>query len=283
MTRTDTSIDYGARVERVVTHIWENLDRPLGLERLAEVACFSPYHFHRIYRLTTGETTDQTVRRLRLHRAATSLSEGEQPLYRVARSAGYGSVEAFSRAFSNAYGKPPSQYRNQRVAESKAPGRLVAEGRYEVTIGEQPPLRLAGLPHRGDYQKIGSAFERLYAWAGPRGLIGPDTRHVGVYYGDETGVPDDELRSFAGISVGPGFEPEGEIEVVEIPAGTAAELIHKGPYAELGTAYNYLYGPWLTHSGREPANQPCIEQYLNDPRTLPPTEWLTAVRLPLAS
>jgi len=282
MTRTATAIDYGARIERVVAHIWENLDRSLALERLAEVACFSPYHFHRIYRLTTGETTDQTVRRLRLHRAAAQLSSDDLPLERIAKSAGYGSTEAFSRAFSSAYGKPPSQYRNEHVAESKAPGRVAVPKEYEVTIGEQPALRLVGFPHVGDYQKIGSAFERLYAWAGPRGLLGPDTRHVGVYYSDETASGGQELRSFAGITVADDFMPEGGVEIVEIPAGTCAELIHKGPYAELNTAYNYLYGEWLTHSGREPADQPCIEQYLNDPRTLPPTEWLTAVRLPLA-
>lgn len=102
MKKAATRLDYAARIERVAAHITANLDRPLDLARLAEIACFSPYHFHRLYRLVLGETPDQTVRRLRLHRAAAALSRNEEPLARIAREAGYGSAEAFSRAFAAA-------------------------------------------------------------------------------------------------------------------------------------------------------------------------------------
>jgi AraC family transcriptional regulator len=71
MTRTKTTRnDYGRRVTRVTTYISDHLDEDLSLERLAEIACFSPYHFHRIYRGIAGETACDTIRRLRLDRAA---------------------------------------------------------------------------------------------------------------------------------------------------------------------------------------------------------------------
>jgi transcriptional regulator GlxA family with amidase domain len=58
---------YAERVQRVVDYLAEHLDETLDLEVLARVACFSPYHFHRIYRALLGETVSDTLRRLRLH------------------------------------------------------------------------------------------------------------------------------------------------------------------------------------------------------------------------
>ena len=60
MTKPETLIDYGRRVARVADHIADHLDDELDVERLASVAHFSPWHFHRIYRETTGETVAPT-------------------------------------------------------------------------------------------------------------------------------------------------------------------------------------------------------------------------------
>jgi len=49
------------RIDRVVAHIHENLDAPLDMEVLGEIACLSPDHWHRIYREIMGETASQTI------------------------------------------------------------------------------------------------------------------------------------------------------------------------------------------------------------------------------
>lgn len=281
MKRTTTATDYADRLERVVAHIGEHLDETLSLERLASVACFSPYHFHRIFRTAMGETTDQSVRRLRMHRAAVDLSQRSIPLARVASRAGYGSAEAFSRAFSAAYGCAPSEYRVETVAQTSAPGRSAVSETYEVSVEEVDGFALAGVPHHGDYQQIGAAFGRVYAWAGPRGLIGPNVRSIALYYSDKSSVPTDELRSFAGLAVDDDFEPAGDIEVVRIEGGPVARLLFQGPYSALDQPYEYLFGEWLPASGREPRDQPAYEEYLNNPRQTPPSELLTAICLPL--
>lgn len=291
----NTRESYSTRIGRVAAYIWDNLDRPLDLEKLADVACFSPYHFHRIYRMEMGETAAQTIRRLRLHRAAVGLSEGSAPLERIAKGAGYGSVEAFSRAFASAYGQPPAAYRARRQDPDGASPSFEPSGEggqpdgqaYSVTVTRTQALRLAGFSHKGDYQTIGTTFDRLYAWAGPRDLVDGETRHIAVYYGDETGLPEKDLRSFAGITVTADFAPaacrEGPAaDTVDIPAGPVAVLRHTGPYSDLERAYRYLYGTWLAGSGHDPADLPCFEDYLNDPRTCPPTELLTDIYLPLA-
>ena len=279
--RKVTDLSYAARIDRVVSHIGKNLHRSLDLQSLADIACFSPFHFHRIYRLTMGETPDQTVRRLRLHAAAVELiSTGKSPS-QIARTAGYGSLEAFSRAFSATYGVSPTTYRAERTPETRAPGVPETKTMYDVTLKDVPAYRLAGFAHRGPYQEIGTAFERVFAWAGPRGLIGPQTVGIGVYFDDPEAKAPAELRSFAGLTVAPDVAIDGGADIVEIASGPAVSTIHQGPYADLPAAYHYLYGDWLPTSGREPADQPCFEIYLNNPRDLPPTEWRTEVFLPL--
>ena len=54
-----------------------------------------------------------------------------------------------------------------------------------------------------------------------------------------------------------------------------------GPYAELHIPYTWLYGTWLPQSGEEAADAPCIEEYLNDARVVPPSELRTEIWLPL--
>ncbi|AWJ88644.1 AraC family transcriptional regulator [Azospirillum baldaniorum] len=283
MTKPDTLLDYGRRIERVIDHIAAHLDETLELERLAAVACFSPYHFHRIYRAMAGETAADTLRRLRLHRAAGDLVKGGDGMVQVARRAGYGSVEAFTRAFGQVYGLSPGAYRRQ--------GRLVPpsdqppdeeRSMHDVTIRDLPPLRVAAMAHQGPYMNIGTTFERLYAWAAGRGLVGPETRSFALYYDDPESVPADQLRSEAALLLDGPIPEDGAVHPLEIAGGRHAVLIHKGPYAELERPYRWLYRDWLPSSGHTPADRPCVEEYLNNPRTLPPEEWLTEIRLPLA-
>ena len=103
--------DYKERILRVLTHIQEHLDEALDLEELAQVACFSSFHFHRIFAAMTGETIADHVRRLRLERAAMELRSGAKQVIQVALDAGYEAHEAFTRAFKAAYGVSPAEFR----------------------------------------------------------------------------------------------------------------------------------------------------------------------------
>jgi len=283
MTKPLTTLDYSRRLERVIAHIGAHIDEPLDLERLAGVACFSPYHFHRIYRAMTGETAADTLRRLRLHRAAGELVEGHPAIERIARRAGYGSVAAFARAFRAGYGIPPAAYRKQGrlVLPSPLPN-ATETAMYDVSVRDLQPARLAALRHTGSYLEIGTTFERLFAWAAGRGLMGPLTRAIGVYYDDPDGTPAEALRSDAGISVGPDVTLDNGMRILEVAGSRHAVLHHQGPYAELNKAYRWLYREWLPQSGEHCADRPIFEEYLNNPRTLPPEQWLTDICLPLA-
>jgi AraC family transcriptional regulator len=270
--RPDTLADYAQRLERVLEHLARNLDDELDLARLADLACFSPFHFHRIYHVVQGETVAETVRRMRLHRAALDLIEQEKPIPRIAARAGYGSQAAFTRAFRSAYGAPPAAY---RAAVSRDPGP------YAVELRETPAVRVAAVTHEGDFGMIGAAFDRLMAFGVSRGLVGPSTRYFGLFYQDPAGTPVDALRSDACLAVPCTFVAEGELRTFDIAGGRRAVVTHIGPYAELDRAYTWLYRDWLLGSGETPADSPCVEEYLNDPRTTPARELRTEIALPL--
>jgi AraC family transcriptional regulator len=270
---------YAERVQRVVDYLAERLDETLDLETLARVACFSPYHFHRIYRGLLGETVNETVRRLRLQRAAIDMLDRELSIERTARRAGYASQAAFTRAFRAEYGEPPARYRGtRRVAHLNQATNPVM---YQVEIITLPTMRVAAIRHRGDYQLTSKAFERLMTVAATTGLLTPRTRTIGIYHDDPVCVPQHELRSTACITAPDDWEPSGELTESHVEGGRYARTVHAGPYIELKTAYDWLYQTWLPSSTEEPRNLPCLEEYLNDPRQVSSKDLETAVMMPL--
>lgn len=280
MAKPETRLDYGRRILRVSDYIAANLDGDLGVERLADVAFFSPFHFHRIYREATGETIADTVRRLRLHRAAVELTRDDAPLERIAKRAGYGTLAAFSRAFAADYGIPPGAYRLRGSLLPPHPRKSkTMPDDYRVEIAPFAGARLAALEHRGDYQAIGNTFARLQIGFAASGLA--FSRSFGIYFDDPESVPEKELRAEAGLVTDAAIPALEGIREVKIPAMLCASVLHKGPYAELERAYRHLFRDWLPESGYEAADFSCFEEYLNDPRETPPQELLTRVHLPL--
>ncbi|MGZ4813538.1 MAG: helix-turn-helix domain-containing protein, partial [Terriglobales bacterium] len=87
--RAVTLQDYKRRILQVLAHIQQHLNDPLSLDELAALACFSPYHFHRIFSGMVGESVKEYVRRLRLERAAGQLKLGSASVIEIALDAGY--------------------------------------------------------------------------------------------------------------------------------------------------------------------------------------------------
>lgn len=282
-TKPSTRLDYGRRIARAMALIAADPARHRSLEELADAAAFSPFHFHRIYRELTGETPAETLARERLSRAASLLLREDWPVAEVARRCGFGSAAALTRAFRAAHGVPPAAYRRAGGIGARLlpPTPSPEVPMFPVEITQEPPLRLAVLAHRGPYHLMGPVYDRLSAWAAARRLMGPETRFIALYHNDPVTVPEAELRSDAGMTVGTEVAASEGVALVDLPASRVARLVFKGPYAELEAAYTWIYREWLPTSGEEPADQPAREEYLNDPRSLPPSEWLTAVMIPL--
>ena len=147
-----------------------------------------------------------------------------------------------------------------------------------VSIKDQPELRVAGIRHIGPYHEIGRAFGRLGGIAGapPRGA-----QMIAIFHDDPETTPHEMLRSDAAMTLPSGAHtPNGLIEQ-RIPAGRFASFVHKGPYEELPKTWARLKNEWLPANGYRAA-QPSYEIYLNNPITTAKPELLTEILLRLA-
>jgi AraC family transcriptional regulator len=281
---TATEQTYRQRILRVQLFIQEHLDEELSLERLARVAHFSPYHFHRIFRALVGEGVNEHVRRLRLESAAVALKTTGRTVLEVALDAGYGTHEAFTRAFRQMFGVSPSQYRagqHPLYSPKETPIMTSTASESQVRIETFPPRRVAFIRHVGPYDQVGKGFRKLGDWAGRHGLLGPGTLMLGVCHDDPDVTGAEKLRYDCCVTVGDRVEPEGELGVQVLEGGEHAVLTHRGPYAGLPDAWRWLYGVWLPGSGREPRHAPPFEVYHNTPAETPPEGLLTDICVPL--
>lgn len=286
--KPSTRESYGKRIERVLEFLAAHVDEPLDIHRLAEEAHFSPYHFHRVYVAMIGETLAETIRRRRLHMAAVALIASSTPVAKIAERANYSTVQAFTRAFRDAYGLAPAQYRLhgklstalRRASQSQSKEHSMFSLN-DVVIRTLPSIRVAALEHRGDYQQIGHSFEKLAAWAAGKGFLRDDIRSFGIYYDDPSSKPTAALVADACIEAPAGIDGEGALRILQTPGGKCAVFEFTGPYAELERPYRWLYETWLPQSGEEPRDAPPYEEYLNDSRFTPPSQLRTAICIPL--
>jgi len=291
--RTDTQIDYRERLLRVLVFIQEHLDEPLPLNDLAKVACFSPYHFHRIFRGMMGESVKEHVRRLRLERAAFRLTASSRSVIEIALDAGYDTHESFTRAFSRMFGMPPSTYRQaERGAVVSATAAAMGQRQpdlstrsetMEVRFETRKPLRVAFVRHVGPYQECGAAWQTLCRFAAQQGWFSPDILRIGISHDDPEVTEPGHLRYDACLTVDDQFQAVGEVGLQVIPGGHYAVATHRGPLEALEATYRQLFREWVPSSGRELSSAPCFEIYRNDPSTTRPDDLVTEIYIPLAN
>jgi AraC family transcriptional regulator len=278
-----TEKTYRQRILTVQLFIQAHLDEELPLDRLARLAHFSPYHFHRIFKGIVGEGVNEYVRRLRLESAAVALKTTERSIIQVALDAGYAAHEAFTRAFRQMFGVSPSEFRaGHHPLYTKEESTMTAELKErQVRTESVPPRRVAFIRHVGPYGQCGQTFQKLMAWAGPRGLFRPGVLILGICHDDPDVTPADKVRYDCCLTVDDRVSPEGEVGVQTVEGGEYAVLTHRGPYSGLPEAYRWLYGTWLPASGREPRNAPPYEVYHNSPMNAKPEDLLTGIYVPL--
>lgn len=270
-------------MNRAIDYILRHLDQSLSLERIAAEACFSPFHFHRLFRARVGETLNQFVKRVRLERALKLMSHGRpQSLTDIAMACGFSSSSDFSRSFKQRYGVPPSKidievFRTSRREDWRA---ATADPHLEHRVdrlpaGENPDGFVVGLhalpPRRVAYIRVADSFRPgavsaaaalLVAWADARGLA--DGQWLGYMWDDPEIVSPEDCRYDVGLEVAD-FRPEGEISRIDFPEMLVAQLEVRGSLSLEQRALDWLFGTWLPCSGYVPADQPCFEAWIGRP------------------
>lgn len=155
-----------------------------------------------------------------------------------------------------------------------------------VEIRTFAPRRVAAVRHQGAYQHIGTAFERIVAWAKSRDLMRQGMEVIGIFYDDPDRLPAERLRSDACLAIPDGAQvngapADGEVQMLTIEGGPYAVVTHRGPYSELPAIYRHLYCEWMESSGHRPRPLPCFEIYRNDCSDTKPEDLITEVCVPI--
>ena len=109
--------EYTARINRVMDYIGQNIDKSIDLSVMADIASFSPYHFHRIFACIVGETPNNFLSRIKLEKAAQLLQDNEKMVITdIAFQCGFNNVSSFSRSFKAYFGVNAKEFRLQGKA-----------------------------------------------------------------------------------------------------------------------------------------------------------------------
>jgi AraC family transcriptional regulator len=258
---------YRARLERVAERMAVALDegRTPSVDELADAAALSPFHFHRIYRLMTGESVAQSLQRLKVAHALERVSAGENVTI-AAHAAGYGSSQNLARAVKQRAGGSVSELRAAgRLPKVAAELRLPQAGEASMSfeLVDHAPVRIACRVATGPYEELNLAYRSLFedvcATVGPEAVRGV----YGIPLDDPREVPPAEHRFVCALAVGAG-EEIGGVEFRDIAAGRCARLRHHGPYSQVPAALDSLYAA-LIQAGHELADRETFIHYVDQP------------------
>ncbi|MEV8022086.1 AraC family transcriptional regulator [Streptomyces sp. NPDC086554] len=239
------------RLNEALDHIESHLDQRIEVTDLARIAMTSEYHFRRMFSALAGISLSEYIRRRRLTIAGAEVLAGERTLLDIAVRYGYGSGEAFARAFRAVHGVGPGEARRDGAALHAQPRmsfRLIVEGsgsmRYRVV--EKDQFQVVGkkvrvpLVHEGMNPAIADfirgidadTMQRITALSDqqPEGIVGVSDNL------DPSRAEGTELDYYHAV-VTSTAAPE-DLDALTVPAGTWAVFENSGPFPH---ALQYLW------------------------------------------
>jgi AraC family transcriptional regulator len=110
-----------ASLRTALDYVGDNLAADLTVAEIAREANMSPYHFARMFKLSTGFSPHQYVIGQRIERARTLLRDTDLPVGVVAREVGFASPSHFAQQFRRLVGVPPRLFRQSLSRKEQEP------------------------------------------------------------------------------------------------------------------------------------------------------------------
>lgn len=297
MTQNAHQLLYEERINTVINYICRNIGRELLLDELSAIACFSKFHFLRIFKALVGETVGDFIRRIRIEKAAYFLVYNPSAsITQIALDCGFSSSQNFAKAFKAYYAVSPRAFRQKSVGqpliEKSNPGNILSNRgnvtdtpfRYidlvhgktlhlqadstvalQVKTEEYQDVVVAFIRKHADYTAatIAAAFHQLSHWALPRGLTGQDHVPMAVYWDNAAVTPMDKRRFDVCIPVDPEYPVSPPVHRQTLAGGRYAVYhadIKNNDFYSHWTRFHKL---WFPSSGFIPDDRPCFERIYN--------------------
>lgn len=253
-------MDYIVSLEKAIEYIEQHLDEELFPEDIAKAGGYSLYHLTHIFTAVIGEPIGSYIQMRRLSNSCKKLLYSNKRIIDIAMESGFGSSEAFSRAFKSAYDVSPSAYRknnsdlytgSKKMLDRESLLHLAEGITIRPRIVELDKIFVAGI--RGETSTLHNILPEL--WNSLLEICSQipassDARRFGICETDRTEVSISKdgnvtFSEIVGIEVDSfGCLPKG-VDVKIIPGGRYAVFTHKGTVATLLKTYDYIWGSWV--------------------------------------
>jgi len=261
--KEQTQHEYYKSINRVMEYIQGHLGENTDLKTLAGIANISPYHFHRIFKTTIGESLAEYVQRLRLEFVAEQLKLSEFNLGELAEMSGYSSEQALSRAFKRYFSLPPTAFKasflKEKFNDELVPRVCRVMEKYGITLKEN--------------ESGNNAWQKLYTYAMFNRLLSEGCESLEIIK-DGKHLPCITTRE---------LRPSDKFtNSVIFQEGLYAIFTHKGSYSKIEELYKAIKGHWLVISKYKPTpdGTPYIV-YLNNPSLVSENDLITEIYIPV--
>lgn len=296
--QSETRREYVKRISHVLDFIEKNLDADLSLEQLSQKAHYSPYHFHRTFSTIIGENLNEFVSRKRLERiASVLLVEVNRPIKELAYAYGFNSESSFSRAFKKHYGISPTRFKSEgKTVLSKIGIEPFASEKYicsldnlkkraemnaQITIEELQEIRLAGMTQIGEFDQMGSMYQKLFAWASDKKILPhSDFKAITIYHDNPNVTTMSKVRYSTCITIDKDIKADGEIRPLMIQKGYYAIGHFQIEAADFSKAWETM-SFWVLDNDYRFRDGDYFEVYHNDHKTHPEQKFIVDICIPL--
>lgn len=134
-------------IQKLIEFIEDNLHDPLTIKAAARHVHVSPFHFHRLFRILTGESVAMYIRKRRFSIAAMELLESDKRIIDIAVGLGFSSHESFTRSFKQLSRVTPEQYRIRGIPTFHYPRLSFTDNELfsSITLPYSPEVRIVTL------------------------------------------------------------------------------------------------------------------------------------------
>ncbi|WP_332476287.1 AraC family transcriptional regulator [Leptospira ainlahdjerensis] len=255
-------------------HIQKKIGEPIGLNQLAFLSNFSPWHFHRIFSKLQGESVQEHIRRLRLEKAAYELKISNYPILEIAMEAGYKSNEAFTKAFRKVFAQTPKEFRNQTRRRKYSDWKVseTPEGidLREIYKKEIAPIKIVYVRRHGSYEEYpgpkpdSSEVKTLLDFLYSNDSSENNHQWIGVSQDDPEITVSEKIRFDLGVTIGSEeFLKTENLGKQTITGGKYCVIRHRGDYEKLPKVYSFLLNHWALDQKMILRNSPPFEVYLD--------------------
>jgi AraC family transcriptional regulator len=266
--KKNTLIKHTKLANDIIYYIYKYIDIDINLDELSKHLGISKFHLHRIFKNEFGINVYESIRSIRLQKAASLLlTNPHSTITQIAKMCGYSSQTAFSKVFKEKFAMTPKEWKNGGyktyaagiITKSQSASNSTADfSMLKPQIIKTDEMKAYYIRHTGYDKSIKETWQKLYVWTLCNDIT--DFTQLGVHHDNPTITPLNECRYIACVITDKKLKNES-LPTFTIPKGVYAKFDFNGKYGDVLKFMHWVYFEWLVQSGYETSTNPSFAIY----------------------